>query len=112
MSAPEISGIQKPQFRLPEKRGAHFRIRGSRFYWFDECPRNQSFLGCPMAVAVEATPHAGSQVGNQGKITIGGTGEPLQELLEPGTGGKHPISDSGLGVEVKTPVDKPGILAE
>ena len=112
MSAPEIPGVQQPEFRVAKKRCAHFRIRSTGLSRLDESPRDQSFFRRLMTIKVEAPPHAGSQIGDQRKITVGGAGEPLQESLEAATGGKHPVSDSSFGIEVKTPVGKPRILAE
>src|SRR5207249_7748903 len=107
MSAPEISRIQEPQFRLAKKRRAHLWVWSSRFWRFDESPCHESLLRCPRVVDVEAPPHARSQIGDQGKVTIGDAGEPLRDPLEPAAGGKHPVSDGRLGIEVKTPMGKP-----
>ncbi|PYS06784.1 MAG: hypothetical protein DMG17_31920, partial [Acidobacteria bacterium] len=41
MSAPEIPGIQQPEFRLAKKRCAHFRIRSTGLARLDESPRDQ-----------------------------------------------------------------------
>src|SRR2546426_12297519 len=112
MSALEIPGIQPPELRVDKKRCAHFRIRSTGLYRLAESPRNQSFFRRLMAIKVGAAPHAGSEIGDQRKIRVGGAGEPLQESFEAATGGKHPVSGSSFGIEVKTPVGKPCILAE
>src|SRR5205823_13870322 len=71
MSAPEIPGIQQPEFRLAKKRCAHFWIRSSRLSRLDQSPGNQSFF-CPlMTVKVDAPPHAGSQIRELRKVTRG-----------------------------------------